>query len=160
MSARGLVCQHVAAQAAVGCRSLPQPATACHSLATRCRNPSLGCVKTLPIRVRSPFSTRCFAIFRFLADFLRYLLRQRQHFPESAAISTKKASPLPRPPTPLSPRMGPSSHSCRGPYYTLHAPPSRTDPPLHPSLLFCGSPLFCGLYCHCHRWCVPCLVRR
>ena len=29
--------------------------------------------------------------FVFLGNFLRYLLRQRQHFPESAAISTKKS---------------------------------------------------------------------
>ena len=48
----------------------------------------------------------------------------------------------------------------RGPYYTLHRPTQPHGPTLHPSLLFCGSPLFCGLCCHCHRWCVPCLVRR
>ena len=38
------------------------------------------------------------------------------------------------------------------------------NPPRPTSLAFHvgsggGGPLFCGLYCHCHRWCVPCLVR-
>ena len=44
------------------------------------------------------------------------------------------------------------------PVYYLTAP-SRTDPP-YTHLFRWFSPLFCGLFCHCHRWCVPCLVRR
>ena len=56
---------------------------------------------------------------------------------------SSRASPEARPPClarpPPSPRMGPSSHSCRGPYYTLHRPTQPHGPTLHPSLLFCGS---------------------
>ena len=37
------------------------------------------------------FSSRNFAIFRFLWDILRYLARRRQHFPGSAANFTKKS---------------------------------------------------------------------
>ena len=71
--------------------SLPQSAAACHSLATRCRNPLVYIAKTLPIRVFSPFSARYFAKFRFWGQYFAISRRQRQHFPGSAANSTKNS---------------------------------------------------------------------
>ena len=46
---------------------------------------------------------------------------------------------------PASSRLGPSSHSCRGPFYTLHRPPSRTDP--LSTHLSCSVVLLCSAGC-------------
>ena len=118
MSARGWVCQHVAArfelpQPAAACRSLPQPAAACRSLlqpAAACRSlcslcslpqpatawpqdaatPSVDCENT-SYGVFSPFFLRdILRDFAFLGQNFATSTPQREHFSGSAANFTQK----------------------------------------------------------------------